>query len=82
MDITVTLDQIKTLDLNDRIQLVQAIWDSIADETGHPELTDADKQGLDDLRSVVDHRRIAEHDANPDNVLTWEELKASMQYSR
>jgi putative addiction module component (TIGR02574 family) len=74
MDITATLDQIKTLDLNDRIQLVQAIWDSIADETGHPELTDADKQGLD--------RRIAEHDANPDNVLTWEELKASMQYSR
>jgi putative addiction module component (TIGR02574 family) len=82
MDITATLDQIKTLDLNDRIQLVQAIWDSIADETDYPELTDADKQEFDDLRSVVDHRRIAEHDADPDNVLTWEELKASIKRPR
>jgi putative addiction module component (TIGR02574 family) len=74
MDITATLDQIKTLDLNDLIQLVQAIWDSIADETDYPELTDADKQELD--------RRIAEHDADPDNVLTWEELKASIKRPR
>jgi putative addiction module component (TIGR02574 family) len=74
MDITATLDQIKTLDLNDRIQLVQAIWDSIADETDYPELTDAEKQEFD--------RRIAEHDADPDNVFTWEELKASIKRPR
>jgi putative addiction module component (TIGR02574 family) len=43
MDITAILDQIKTLDLNDQIHLVQVIWDSIADETDYPELTDADK---------------------------------------
>jgi putative addiction module component (TIGR02574 family) len=72
MDIIATLDQIKTLDLSDRIQLVQAIWDSIADEEAYPELTDDEKQELD--------RRIAEHNAEPDHVLTWEELKASIQY--
>jgi putative addiction module component (TIGR02574 family) len=70
MDITATLDQIKTLGLNDRIQLVQAIWDSIADDQAYPELTDDEKQELD--------RRIAEHDAEPDNVLTWEELTTSI----
>jgi putative addiction module component (TIGR02574 family) len=72
MDITATLDQIKTLDLDDRIQLVQAIWDSIADETNYPELTDADKLTLDS--------RIAQHDANPDNILTWKELKAFIKH--
>jgi putative addiction module component (TIGR02574 family) len=74
MDITTTLDQIKTLDLNDRIQLVQAIWDSIADEQDYPELTNEEKQEFD--------RRIAEHDADPDNVLTWEEVKASIKKPR
>ncbi|MFM2429513.1 MAG: hypothetical protein RLZZ511_726 [Cyanobacteriota bacterium] len=71
MDITATLNQIKTLDLNDRIQLVQAIWDTIADEQEYPDLTDEEKQELD--------RRIDEHDADPDNVLTWEELKSSIK---
>lgn len=33
--------------------------------------TDAHKQELD--------RRIADYDSNPDNVLTWEEIKASIK---
>jgi putative addiction module component (TIGR02574 family) len=74
MDITATLNQIKALDLNDRIQLVQAIWDTIADEQTHPDLTDAEKQELD--------RRIAEHDADPDNVLTWDELKTAIKHKK
>jgi putative addiction module component (TIGR02574 family) len=74
MDITATLNQIKTLDLNDRIQLVQAIWDTIADEQEYPDLTDEEKQELD--------RRIAEHDENPGGVLTWEELNAVTKKSR
>jgi putative addiction module component (TIGR02574 family) len=74
MDITATLDQIKTLDLNDRIHLVQAIWDSIADEQDYPALTDEEKREID--------RRIAEHDADPENVLTLEELKASIKKKR
>ncbi len=71
MDITATLNEIATLSVEDRIRLVQAIWDSIAAEQVYPDLTDAQKQELD--------RRIADSDSNPDNVLTWKEIKASIK---
>jgi len=71
MDITATLNEIATLSVEDRIRIVQAIWDSIAAEQVYPDLTDAQKQELD--------RRIADYDSNPDNVLTWEEIKASIK---
>ena len=63
MDITATLNEINTLKVEDRIRLVQAIWDSIAAEQAYPELTDEQKQELDN--------RIADSDANSDNVMTW-----------
>lgn len=71
MDITATLNEIATLSVEDRIRIVQAIWDSIAAEQVYPDLTDAQKQELD--------RRTADYDSNPDNVLTWEEIKASIK---
>jgi len=71
MDITATLHEINSLSVEDRIFLVQAIWDGIAAEQAYPELTDAQKRELDD--------RIEDYDTNPDNVLTWEEVKASIK---
>jgi putative addiction module component (TIGR02574 family) len=71
MDITATLNQIIELSIQDRIRLVQAILDSIATEQDYIELTDSQKQELD--------RRIDDYEANPDNVLTWEEVKASIK---
>ena len=71
MDITATLNQIVTLDIQDRIRLVQAILESIAAEQDCFDLTDSQKQELD--------RRIDDYEANPDNVLTWEEVRASVK---
>jgi putative addiction module component (TIGR02574 family) len=71
MDITNTLNQIIALDIQDRIRLVQAILDSIAAEQVDPDLTESQKQELD--------CRIDDYEANPDNVLTWEEIKASVK---
>ncbi len=71
MDITATLKEIATLKVEDRIRLVQAIWDSIAAEQAYPELTEEQKQELDN--------RIAESDDNPDNVMSWEEIKDSIR---
>lgn len=71
MDIRATLNEIVTLKVEDRIRLVQAIWDSIAAEEMYPELTDEEKQEL--------NNRIAESDANPDNVMTWEEIRNSIR---
>ncbi len=71
MDIAATLSEIKSLSLEERIHLVQAIWDSIAAEQIHPDLTDAQKQELD--------RRIDAYDTDPQNVLTWDEVKAAIR---
>ncbi|MGB3205728.1 MAG: addiction module protein [Crinalium sp.] len=71
MDITATLNAITALSVEDRIRLVQSIWDTIAAEQAYPELTDVQKQELD--------RRITDSELNPDNVMTWEEIKASLK---
>ena len=71
MDITATLNEIAALKVEDRILLVQAIWDSIAAEEAYPELTDEQKQELDN--------RIAESDAESDNVMTWQEVRNSIR---
>ena len=68
MDIATTLNEITALNIEDRIRLVQAIWDSIAEERGYPDLTEAQKHELD--------RRIDNERSEPDNVFTWEEIKA------
>lgn len=71
MDITATLNEITALSIEDRILLVQAIWDSIAAEQGYPDLLETQKHELD--------RRIDSHKSAPDNVLTWDEIKASVR---
>lgn len=71
MDITATLNEIASLSVEDRIRLVQAIWDGIAAEQAYPDLTETQKRELD--------YRIDDCEMNPDNVLTWEEIKASIK---
>lgn len=71
MDITATLNEIASLSIEDRIQLAQAIWDSVAAEQAYPDLTETQKQELD--------ARTSTYDADPDNVMTWETVKASIQ---
>lgn len=71
MDITTTLNQITSLSIVDRIRLVQEIWDSIAAEQTYLDLTDVEKQELD--------HRITAYETNPDDVMTWEDIKASIK---
>ncbi|MCC7422495.1 MAG: addiction module protein [Planctomycetaceae bacterium] len=60
------LDAAQRLSRDERIVLVQALWDSIA-ETESPVLDDALKAELD--------RRITEDDANPGTGLAWDDVK-------
>jgi putative addiction module component (TIGR02574 family) len=71
MNITATLNEIVTLNIEDRIRLVQAIWDSIANDPAYPDLTEQQKRELD--------ARIEDYDLNPDNVLTYDQIKASIK---
>jgi putative addiction module component (TIGR02574 family) len=68
MDISAALMEIKTLSIDERIRLVQAIWDSISAESEHLELSPAQRIEL--------ARRQADHTANPTDVISWEEVKA------
>jgi len=67
MDISATLNEIISLNIEERIRIVQAIWDSIAAEQAYPDLTERQKRELDD--------RINDYESNLDNLLTWEEVK-------
>jgi putative addiction module component (TIGR02574 family) len=71
MDIPATLNEIVTLTVEERINLVQDIWDSIAAEQGCAELTEAQRQELD--------RRIASDESDPENVMTWQDIKDSIK---
>ena len=68
VDIGATLAEIKTLSIDERIALVEAIWDSIDAETENLPLTDAQRQELE--------RRLAYNLANPDDVVPWEVVHA------
>jgi putative addiction module component (TIGR02574 family) len=71
MNITNTLNEIAALSIEERINLVQEIWDTIAADQACVDLTDVQKQELE--------RRTADYEANPDNVMTWKEVKASIK---
>ncbi|MEM9541567.1 MAG: addiction module protein [Cyanobacteria bacterium P01_E01_bin.42] len=68
MERSTALRQAKTLSIDDRIWLVQALWDSISDEPEQLELTEAQQQELS--------RRLADHQINSQSVVSWEDVKA------
>ena len=58
---------IERLSVAERLVLLEELWDSIAAATP---LTDAQRIELD--------HRLADHEANPDEVVSWEEIKSSI----
>ena len=59
---------IDKLSRDEKIALVHEIWESVAAESGQFPLSDSQRREL--------ARRIAEDDANPDDVVTWDQIKA------
>ena len=68
---TSILDTAKGLPLSERIELVEALWESIIQDGYEPELTAAQAEELD--------RRLAAHAKNPDDVVAWEAVKADLE---
>ncbi|MBL6750482.1 MAG: addiction module protein [Nevskia sp.] len=62
-------DQVRRLSVEEQLELVEALWTDIAKRNAAPAPTDAQKAELD--------RRLADHDARPDDVVPWSEVKAS-----
>jgi putative addiction module component (TIGR02574 family) len=58
---------IDRLGVDERLTLVEEIWDSIAADSAAIPLTDGQRSELD--------RRLKEHEADPDDVVSWDKIK-------
>ena len=67
-------EEAKKLSIAERILLVEEIWNSIAEENGCFELTEAQKLELD--------RRLDSFHTNPSQGRTWEEIKTEFLKSK
>ncbi len=59
---------IDRLSLDERLDLMHEIWESVSEESGCSILNEAKKRELE--------KRLAEHIASPDDVVAWERVKA------
>lgn len=62
--------EIRELSVEERIELAEAIWESVEEDQDDFELTDAQKRELD--------RRLAAYEANPDDVIPWETVRKGL----
>jgi len=62
---------IDRLGVEERIALVEEIWDSIAADSAAVSLTTPQRDELD--------RRLADHAAHSNDVLSWDEVNASLE---
>jgi putative addiction module component (TIGR02574 family) len=68
MDLTMVLAETDSWPVEDRIRLMHELWDRLVERGHEPELTAEQKAELD--------RRLSEDDAAPDDVVSWEDVKA------
>ncbi len=68
MDYHTILSEVESWPLDDRLRLVEDVWDRLADQGYEPELTE-------EMRAELDRRR-SELDDNPELGVPWEEVKA------
>ena len=71
MSLSTTLSAIRAMSLEERIRLVQAVWDEIAAEKPAIELDEGLKAELD--------RRIAAYEAHPSRAIPWEQVHAQVE---
>ena len=64
------VDTAKPLPLAERIELVEALWESITQEGYEPSLTPEQADELD--------RRVEAHRRNPDDVVAWESIEGEL----
>lgn len=74
MDLSTIMTTVGSWPVDDRLRLMEEIWDQLADEGYEPELTDELKAKLD--------RRLAALDADPQNVTTWEAITERVRRPR
>jgi putative addiction module component (TIGR02574 family) len=74
MDLESVLTEVETWPVEDRLRLLEELQDRLADHGDALELTE-------DLKATLD-RRLAALDADPQNVTTWEAIRAHVRRPR
>jgi putative addiction module component (TIGR02574 family) len=71
---TSTLQAVRGLPVEDRLELALRLWDQLVEDGWRPEPTD-------DLIAELD-RRLADHEADTANVRTWEQVLERLRKPR
>jgi putative addiction module component (TIGR02574 family) len=66
IDVKHTIKELRMLPLQDRLKIVEAVWNSIDEDGSRVPLTSQQRAELD--------RRMAAHEADPDSALTWDQV--------
>ncbi|WP_165072847.1 addiction module protein [Paludisphaera rhizosphaerae] len=74
MDLKSVLSEVQAWPPEDRLRLIEEVWDSLADDESGPELTP-------ELRDLLD-RRLAALEAEPDGGVTWDEIRQRYRTAR
>ena len=74
MDLKTVLTEVQSWPPEDRLRLIEEVWDGLCDLGYEAELSV-------ELMDLLD-RRLAALDADPDDVLTWDEIKAHVRRPR
>ena len=61
------IKDILKLSVDERINLVQTLWDSIAADTEVSEISEEHKKNLD--------KRLEAHQNNPSDIVSWDDIK-------
>ncbi|MDP2834508.1 MAG: addiction module protein [Pseudomonadota bacterium] len=67
----ITVEQLKHLSFAEKLQLVEDLWDDIAQEAAARPPTEAQRRVLDE--------RLAAHQREPGRGRTWDEIKAEIE---
>ncbi len=65
MNINETLSELMSLPVTDRLRVVESLWNSIESDTP----VSLSREQRDEI-----NRRIEEHEANPAELLTWDQV--------
>jgi putative addiction module component (TIGR02574 family) len=70
---SILLEEAEKLPLEERLELVEALWDSIAADAS------VDRLPLPEWHRIELERRIAEFDADPEAGSSWEEVRDRLE---
>ena len=65
VDVARTIDELRSVSVEDRLRVVEAVWDSLPEVAGMP---------VSPQQRAELNRRLDELESDPENLLTWDQV--------